>query len=258
MRKEDNKPPSVKIWPLENTPLIQANDNLAAIIAQALVKEKRQLSNSDILVIAQKIVSKAENRVVNIAQYNPTKRALEISQASGRDPRLIQVMLDESQEILKVGRGTKESPGIIVTRHRLGHVCTSAGIDKSNTGSADTDTVVLLPENPDQSAREIADYFLKKEGVKIGVIIIDSMGDPYRVGAIGKAIGVANVPSRHFETELKDIDGKSRKSDIALADSIAAFAMILMGQTDELVPVVVIRGLEYPFSPNASINDVLL
>lgn len=215
------------------------------------------LSNKDVLVIAQKIVSKAEGKIISIDSFIPSKQALEISRKSGRDPRLAQAMIEESEEIMAVMDGTKESPGVVVTRHRLGHVCTSAGIDKSNVGLGKEDHVVLLPDDPDKSAHEIAKYFLENKGVNIGVVINDSMGDPYRAGAIGKAVGVANVPSRLLERNLQDLDGKISKADIAYADSLAAFAMVMMGQADERIPAVLIKGLDYPYTPGAGIKDVL-
>lgn len=243
---------------ISTIPLIRAGDNLPVILGNALEKENFSLQDGDILVVAQKVISKAEGQTANLNEYIPGKQAIEISQKSGRDQRLLQAMIEESKEIIRVVDGTPESPGVIVTRHRLGHVCTSAGIDKSNTGFTDKDIIILLPENPDRSAREIAGYFDKNYKVKIGVVIVDSLGDPYRMGAIGKAIGVANIPARLFEKDLEDLDKKQAKADIAFADSIASFAMILMGQTDQRVPVVLIKGVKYPLTPTAKIQDVLI
>lgn len=259
MQERDvSKNREVTVTLVSEVALIRAGDNLAVILGNALEKGNCNLRDGDILVVAQKIISKAEGRIANLREYIPSKQAIEMSQKSGRDPRLLQAMIEESKEIIRVIEGTPESPGVIVTRHRLGHVCTSAGIDKSNTGFQDKDVVVLLPQDPEESAKEIADYFYGTYGVKIGVVVVDSLGDPNRMGAIGKAIGVANVPARLFEKDLEDLDKKQVKSDVAFADGVAAFAMVLMGQTDKKVPVVLIRGLQYLFTPDAKVKDVLI
>lgn len=259
MQERDvSKNREVTVTLVSEVPLIRDGDNLAVILGNALEKGNCNLRNGDILVVAQKIISKAEGRTVNLQEYTPGRQAIEMSQKSGRDPRLLQAMVEESKEIIRVMEGTPEAPGVIVTRHSLGHVCTSAGIDKSNTGFQDKDIVVLLPQDPDKSAQKIADYLHNTYGLKIGVIVVDSLGDPNRMGAIGKAIGVANVPARLFEKDLEDLDKKQAKSDVAFADGIAAFAMVLMGQTDKKVPVVLIRGLQYPFTPDAKVKDVLI
>lgn len=240
-------------------PLIVAGDNIGEILKGAIEKGNIRLQDKDVLVIAQKIVSKAEGRYANLTEYSPSEQALEISRKSGRDPRLVQLILNESQDVRWVMKGTLQSPGIIVVKHRLGHVCSGAGIDATNTGYTDKDQVLLLPENPDTSAKKIADYFSEVSKVKIGVMVIDTLGDHDRIGSIGKAIGVANVPARLVENGLSDLDGKQTLlSDVAFADSLAGLAMILMGNPDRSSPVVLIRGVDYPFTPSARIRDVFI
>lgn len=240
-------------------PFIVAGDNIGEILKGSIEKSNIRLQNKDVLVITQKIVSKAEGRYANLSEYSPGEQAIEISQKSGRDPRLVQLILNESQGVRWVMEGTTQSPGIIVVKHRLGHVCSGAGIDATNTGSTDKDHVLLLPEDPDNSAKKIADYFDEVNKVKIGVMVIDTLGDHDRIGSIGKAIGVANIPARLVEAGLSDLDGKQKLlSDVAFADNLAGLAMILMGNPDRGSPVVLIHGVDYPFTPTARIRDVFI
>lgn len=255
MLEQDNTQVTLEV--IQGIPPIEKGDNLGKILSDAIEKGRTRLQNRDILVIAQKVVSKAEGQVANLQEYTPCKRALELSQISGRDPRLVQLILNESRDIRWVMKGTTDSPGIIVVQHLLGHICSGAGIDISNTGFTDKDHVLLLPKDPDKSAKKIADYFDEICRVKIGVVIIDTLGDRYRHGSIGKAIGVANVPSRAIEKGLTDLDGKQvMVSDVALADSVAGLAMILMGHPNKSSPAVLVRGVDYPFTPSAKIQDV--
>lgn len=246
----------VTLETISEIPLVQKGDDLNKILEHAL--ENTSLQDGDILVIAQKIISKAEGRIVNLQKYTPSKEALEIGQKSGRDPRLVELIIQESRWVNWVMGGTPESPGIVVVKHRLGHVCSNAGIDQTNTGSKNQDFVLLLPEDPDKSAKKIADYFKEAHRVKIGVVVIDTLGDRHRHGCIGKAIGVANVPARFIERDFTDLDGKQAQSDLAFADGVAGLAMIMMGRSDKSSPVVLVRGVEYPFSPTTKIKDVLL
>jgi len=250
--------PAVRFYPIKDLPSFKPGDNIAEAIEDALERSGIPLEEKDILAVTAKVVSKAEGRIVNLNDYDPTLEALKIAAKTGRDPRLVQAILEESRELILITPGSQEKPGIIVTRHRLGHVCTSAGIDKTNIGVNDPEKIILLPEDPDESAREIVQHFFRRYRINVGVVIVDSMGDPYRAGAIGKALGVANVPARIVKIQERDLDGKSTKSDVAFADAIAAFAMLLMGQTDQGIPVVLIKGLDYPWTPGAKISDVLL
>lgn len=250
---------SVLAYRLPGVPMVREGSDVASVIDQTLKRDRIRIGNRDILAVAQKIVSRAERRIVSLDSYQPTPFAESLAKKTGRNARLIQAILDESTEIRRVDKGTPEHKGVVVTRHRLGFVLTSAGIDSKNVGGGknDDDKVMLLPIDPDRSARKIAAYFKKMQGVKIGVIIVDSLGDPDRMGAVGKAIGVANVPARLVRRE-KDIEDKIKNTDIAFADGIAALAMLMMGQANEMSPVVVIRGLDYSISPRSKISDVLI
>lgn len=240
-------------------PPIKEGDNLGKVLKSAIETGNICLQDKDIIVIAQKIVSKAEGCVADLKEYTPDEQALEISRKSGRDPRLVKLIIQESEDIGWIMKGTPESPGIVVVKHRLGHMCSGAGIDDSNTGFADKDHVLLLPKDPDRSAKKIADFFDEVCRVRVGVVIIDTLGDRYRIGSIGKAIGVANVPARVIEENLIDLDGKHiPPSDVAFADSVAGLAMILMGQSNGSSPAVLIRGVNYPFSPTSKIQDVFI
>lgn len=246
----------ISTFPLSELPVITPKTNLPEILFSA-TESIQPTHERDIVVVAQKIVSKAEGRFLDLRGVEVSQRAEKLSKITGRPSDFVQAVINESQEVMEITSGTPDSPGMILVKHRLGHVCTSGGIDKSNTGYASRNIVTLLPTNPDKSARKISQYYHQRAGKEIGVVIVDSMGDAHRLGAIGKAIGVANVPARTHRTELKDLNGKPTSADIAYADSVAAYAMIVMGQTDEGVPAVLISGLEYTIDPQAKISDVL-
>lgn len=238
-------------------PLIAIGDNVGDVLRGVIERNNLQLQYKDVIVIAQKIISKAEGMYVNLGDYTPSEQAIEMSQKTGIDPRLVELIIGESQEIKRVMSGTQDLPGIIVVKHKLGHMCSGAGVDTTNTGFKDKNLVLLLPRDPDSSAKKIADYFEEYSNVKIGVMIIDTLGDHYRHGSIGNAIGVANIPARLIEEGLSDLDGRQDlRSDIAFADSLAGLAMILMGNPNYGSPAVLIRGVDYPFTPSSKIKDV--
>jgi len=249
---------AVTFIPITNIPLITPGVNLPKILAESVQKQGLSLDNGDILVIAQKIVSKAEDRTLDISGLTPSQEALTLAEKTSRPPKFVQAVLDESKEVLMSTDGTEKKPGILVTKHNLGHVCTSAGIDKSNTGVNSLTHVVLLPEDPDNSAQEIAKCIKERVDRNVSVIIIDSMGDPHRHGAIGKTIGISNIPSLLKQTDLQDLDGKPSKASIAFADGIAGMAMLMTGQTNEKIPAVLVKGLDYPDTPESKTSDVLI
>jgi len=256
-RVEREHLPDIEVYRLKDIPLIHEGDNIAQLIQSSAISQGIELREKDVIVIAQKIISKTEGAIVSLGTIAPSRQAFDVAKLCGRDERLVQLIFDESIEVIEVVSGTLVEPGFIVTRHRLGHVCTNAGVDRSNVGSEDLDQVVLLPQDPDASARAISDQLLRDMGINIGVLIIDSMGDPYRLGAIGKTIGISNIPTRVLEQKVYDINGKPITSDIAFADGVASFAMILMGQGSQAVPVVIVRGMEYDFSPDSQTKDIL-
>jgi coenzyme F420-0:L-glutamate ligase / coenzyme F420-1:gamma-L-glutamate ligase len=229
--------------PLPGIPLIRPGDDLAEIILQALQRAEIQLQNGDILVFAQKIVSKAEGRLVNLHTVTPSPRAIQLAASIDKDARLVELILMESNEVLRT------RPGTIVVEHRLGFVCANAGIDHSNVageGSAQEEWVLLLPKNPDVSASELRRRFETAGKARLGVMIIDSHGRAWRNGTVGVAIGLSGMPG------LEDLRGKPdlfgfrlRITQVGAADELAAGASLLMGQAAEATPVIHVRGFPY-------------
>lgn len=235
---------TLTLQPVHGIPLIRPGDELGPAIAHALKSSGETMYSGDVLVVAQKIVSKSEGRLVNLVDVTPSARALDLAKVTSKDARMIELVLQESDEVLRAGSG------VIIVQHKNGFVCANAGIDHSNVrgdwGSPD-DWVLLLPEDPDESARRLRNWFQRHAGVDIGVMIIDSHGRAWRMGTIGMAIGIAGVPG------VVDLRGKSdlfgyqlRATMVAAADELAAAASLVMGQADEKTPVVLVRGFPYP------------
>ncbi|MDP2776384.1 MAG: coenzyme F420-0:L-glutamate ligase, partial [Anaerolineales bacterium] len=185
---------SLTLTPLQNIPIIRQGDNLADILVDALQSSNLQFANDDILVITQKIVSKAEGRMINLATITPNARTIELAKKADKDPRVVELMLQESNEVLRVRKGT------IIVEHKLGFVCANAGIDHSNVvppveAMRAEEYVLLLPEDPDRSARIIREQIKQKTGMDIGVMIIDSHGRAWRNGTVGICIGLSGLPA---------------------------------------------------------------
>ncbi len=243
---------TLTLTPLANIPLIRQGDDLADILVAGLGESNIALEDNDIIVLAQKIVSKAEGRMVNLATVTPSKRAIELARQAEKDPRVVELMLQESAEVLRVRVGT------IVVEHRLGFVCANAGIDHSNVGSPRSDNfshltprgddhVLLLPTDPDQSSRAIREKIESKTGKKIGVMIIDSHGRAWRIGTVGVCIGLSGIPAVVDERGWQDLFGYTlRVTVVGVADELAAAASLVMGQAAEGTPAVHVRGFPYP------------
>jgi coenzyme F420-0:L-glutamate ligase/coenzyme F420-1:gamma-L-glutamate ligase len=202
------------------------------------------LEDSDILVVTQKIVSKAEGRLVNLTTVSPSKEAIELAKRSEKDSRLVELILRESKEVMRV------RPGMIIVEHRLGFVCANAGIDHSNVrgecGNPE-DWMLLLPEDPDRTALEIRRKIKIATGNRIGVMIIDSHGRAWRLGTIGTVIGISGLPGLVDERGWQDLFGYRLKVTIvAAADELAAAAALVMGEAAEGIPAVHVRGFPYP------------
>jgi coenzyme F420-0:L-glutamate ligase/coenzyme F420-1:gamma-L-glutamate ligase len=234
----------LSLTPLQNIPLIRQNDNLADILLKSLQETNIKLQDDDIIVIAQKVVSKSEGRLINIASVIPSERALELAEKSKKDPRIVELMLQESNEVLRVRVGT------IIVEHKLGFVCANAGIDHSNVaggGSEKEEFVLLLPENPDRSARIIRDQIKQKTGIPTGVMVIDSHGRAWRNGTVGICIGLSGIPALVDERGWKDLFGYTLQiTVVGVADELAAAASLMMGQAAEGIPAVHVRGFPYP------------
>ena len=236
---------SLVITPLTGIPLINPGDYLPEIINKTLAPSNIGLIDGDIIVLAQKIVSKAEGRLVNLSTVKPSKNAIESADITGKDPRLIELVLNESKQVLRA------RPGLIIVEHRLGFVCANAGIDHSNVhgdwGDPD-DWYLLLPEDPDASANDIRSWFRYNADIDIGVMIIDSHGRAWRNGTIGMCIGLSGIPGVVNFRGRKDLFGyELRVTEVAAADELAAAASLMMGQAAEGQPAVHVRGFPYPF-----------
>ena len=227
---------------LDGIPLIQPGDDLMLIIGDALRRSEISLQNGDILVVAQKIISKAEGRMVDLATIHPSPAALIYAQMVNKDPRHVEVVLQESEEVLKLAGNA------LITVHKLGFVMANAGVDQSNVDHAGTEdgTVLLLPEDPDRSAAVLKSAIEAECGATIGVVISDSFGRPWREGVTGVALGAAGLPSLRNLVGEPDLFGRRlRISEHAAADDIASAASLVMGQGAEGLPVVHIRDLVY-------------
>jgi coenzyme F420-0:L-glutamate ligase/coenzyme F420-1:gamma-L-glutamate ligase len=234
---------------LKNIPFIRQGDNLADILVKSLQESNIELQNDDILVLAQKIVSKSEGRMVNLATVTPSLRAIELAQKAEKDPRVMELMLQESNEVLRVRVGT------IIVEHKLGFVCANAGIDHSNVmgdGNEKEEYVLLLPEDPDRSARNIRERLKQTTQKNIGVMIIDSHGRAWRNGTVGICIGLSGLPALIDERGWKDLFGFTLKiTVVGVADELAAAASLVMGQAAEGIPAVHVRGFPYPLGEGA-------
>jgi coenzyme F420-0:L-glutamate ligase/coenzyme F420-1:gamma-L-glutamate ligase len=220
-------------------PLISEGDALAPAILDALTAVGERLIADDVVVIAQKIVSKSEGRQVELGSVIPSPAARELAERCARDPRIVELILQESKAVLR------ESPAAIVVEHRLGIVLANAGIDQSNVDQA-VPTVLLLPLDPDASAERIRRELVQAAGVEVAVMIIDSIGRAWRNGTIGTAIGVAGAPGLLDLRRIPDLYGRElQSSELGLADEIAAAASLMMGQAGEGRPVAIVRGVPY-------------
>ncbi len=247
------------LTPLPDFPLIHPGDDLAGIILQALQSASLlPLKDGDILALASKIVSKAEGRLVNLADVTPSPAAIELAARSEKDPRLCELILRESNDVLRV------RSGLIIVEHRLGFVCANAGIDHSNvapspspvsppplgegTGEGE-EWVLLLPTNPDRSADHIRDRLEEATGARLGVLIIDSHGRAWREGTVGITIGLSGLPALSDQRGWVDLFGRElRVTVVGVADELAAAASLMMGQAAEGTPVVHVRGFPYPLA----------
>lgn len=229
--------PGLLLKSLVDIPAIRAGDDLAQIALAGLARADDRLQSGDVLVFAQKIVSKAEGRTVELAGVTPSERAQELGQQTGIDPRRVELILQESTEVIR------QRGDLLIVRHRLGFTLANAGIDASNV---DEGHLLLLPLDPDASATRIRSALRQRTGIDIGVLIIDSWGRPWRVGTVGCAIGLSGLPGLIDMRGHPDLNGRPLQgTEIGFADELAAAASILMGQAAEGRPIVLARGLPY-------------
>ncbi|WP_327753312.1 coenzyme F420-0:L-glutamate ligase [Sphingobium sp. SJ10-10] len=232
----------IAIHPLGDIPEIRTGDDLAALLRESLTRAGLwPLKTGDVLVVTQKILSKAEGRMVDLATIEPGQEALELAATTRKDPRLVELVLRESSTVVRA------VPHVLITRHRLGHVMANSGIDRSNIGPGEEERALLLPLDPDRSARSLLNVLAGPEAAGIGIVISDSFGRPWRHGVVGVAIGAAGLPALVDRRGEEDRDGRRLEvTQIALADQIATAATLVTGEGAESVPAALLRGLALP------------
>ncbi len=233
---------SVTLAAIPNFPRITTKSDIAAILIETMGSAGIQIHEGDIFALAHKMISKAEGRTVDLQEVVPSDRAYEVAGRTDKDPRLVELILQESTEISRM------RPGLIIVKHRLGFTCANAGIDRSNVPQdSEDETVILLPKDPDGSANQIHQSIKDKINKSVGIIIVDSHGRPFRLGTTGTAIGLASMPALWDRRGEADLYGyELQHTEVGTADEIAAAASLLMGQAAEGTPAVHISGLKLP------------
>jgi len=231
----------VTITPLDGIPRVEPGDDLAALLIAALERKGEALRSRDILVVTSKIVSKAEGRYLDLATLEPSERARELAQITGKNLRLVEAILSEATEVLRA------KPNVLIVATRHGLVLANAGIDQSNLGAEDHGRrVLLLPEAPDESAQRLKQRLDLQFGPDIGVIVSDSAGRAWRLGTVGLAIGAAGVPSLWDRRGERDLSGRPLEvTEVGFADAVAAAAVLIMGEAAEGTPAALVRGLDW-------------
>jgi coenzyme F420-0:L-glutamate ligase/coenzyme F420-1:gamma-L-glutamate ligase len=227
--------------PLREFPLVEPGDSLDKLLLESLHANELQLEDGDVLIIAQKVVSKAEGRYVRLADVEPGAEAIALAAATDKDPRQAELILRESRQVLR------QRPGVIIVEHKLGYVHANAGIDKSNIPSPDSDPcVLLLPEDSDHSAEALRQSLVGATQVRIAIIINDSAGRAWRNGTVGMAIGSAGMEPLSNQVGDADLFGRELEvTEVAIADELAAAASFVMGQAAQGLPVVLVRGAQW-------------
>ena len=238
----------LRVLPVTGLPMIQEGDDLALLITNQLHDNQQLLEHGDVIVIAQKIVAKSEGRLVSLASITPSEEAVRLAAETDKDARLVEVILRESDAVVR------HKPGVMIMRHRLGHVGAHAGVDQSNIDHGDDDAALLLPLDPDASAKRLREAIRRRSGKEIGVLISDSGNRPWRLGTTGIAIGASGFTVLDDRRGGTALYGRELKVTlINRADSIATAATLIMGETTERIPVAIVRGFEYePVEQNAA------
>ncbi|MEM6381824.1 MAG: coenzyme F420-0:L-glutamate ligase [Pseudomonadota bacterium] len=234
---------SVELIALHGLPEVRLNDSLDVLIGDALEANGLHLVDGDVLTIAHKIVSKAEGQVRRLADVKPQPEAHFYAEKLSKDPRKVQIVLDESVDVLRAFKHPGADEGTMICEHRLGLISANAAVDESNT--AGDGEAILLPQNPDASAARIRDGLEKRFGVRIGIVITDTFGRPWRLGQVNVAIGLAGLPATR--SEIGGVDARGRRlrvTEPAFADEIAAASGLVIGKAAR-TPVVLFRGLEW-------------
>jgi coenzyme F420-0:L-glutamate ligase/coenzyme F420-1:gamma-L-glutamate ligase len=241
----------VTLTPIPDIPMVRPGDDLAGLLIAACENSALAPADGDVVVVAQKIISKAEGRHVDLAHVHPSARAKDLAAEVDKDPRLIEVILGESRRVVR------HRPGVLIVEHRLGFIMANAGVDRSNVDpAAGAEPVLLLPRDPDASAARLLERLTGHFHKRLGVVITDSWGRAWRRGTVGVALGAAGLPSLMDMRGRPDLFGHElRVTQTGFADEIASAASLLMGQADEARPVVLVRGLGWdaPASPAATL-----
>ncbi|MBN1217616.1 MAG: coenzyme F420-0:L-glutamate ligase [Anaerolineae bacterium] len=241
----------LQLIPLANLPLIQPGDDLAGLIFASILTGGIKLTNNDIIVIAQKIVSKAEGRLVRLAEVTPSAQAQELVRLTGKPAALIEVILWDTAEIIRVRQN------VLIVQHKLGFISANAGVDHSNV-SREADVLLRLPQDPDASAHTIRQRLGELSGVRPPVLIIDTHGRAWRRGAVGVTIGLSGLAPVQDLRGTPDLFGQPLQvTEVGLTDQLAAAASLVMGQAAEGCPVVIVRGLSFRPDEQARAADVL-
>lgn len=242
----------VELLPVPGIPNINSGDDIVAIIGDAVAP--LGLMDGDILTSAHKIFSKAEGQVVALASVTPSQEALDYAEKLNKDPRKVEVILRESSRVVKTFRHPGQNEGVMICQHRLGFISANAAVDESNTGA--DETVILLPKDPDASAQRLRDGLEARYGVRLGVVITDTFGRPWRLGQVNVAIGLAGVPATVHEGGQSDAYGRELAvTEPAFADEIASASGLVVGKAAQ-TPVVRFRGLTWTTSNNKA-ADIL-
>jgi coenzyme F420-0:L-glutamate ligase/coenzyme F420-1:gamma-L-glutamate ligase len=243
-----NKPARIELIGVPDFPLVKPGDDLAALIAAAFERAQLQPVVGDVLAVAQKIVSKAEDRYVDLVTVTPSERARAIGAEIQKDPRLVEVILSESTRVVR------KRPGLLIVEHRLGYVMANAGVDHSNVGAPDGhERVLLLPRDPDASAEALRAKLSARFGCDLAVIVNDSFGRAWRRGTVGVALGAAGLPAAIDLRGHPDLFGQTLQTTVVgFADEVAAAASLVMGQAAEGMPVVLVRGLVWAAPASAA------
>jgi coenzyme F420-0:L-glutamate ligase/coenzyme F420-1:gamma-L-glutamate ligase len=227
---------SIELFGLEGIPIVDGDSDISQIIKDAVEKQGCGLKHGDIVLIAETLISKAEENFIKLDDLTPSDFAIRLANESGKDPRLVEAILNESSEVVRIG------PNFIITETNQGFVCANAGIDESNVGDG---LATPMPENADASALEIRKFLENEFGEEIAVIITDTQGRAFRFGAIGTAIGCSGISPIWRRVGEKDLYGRELETtEIATCDELASAASLIMGQADEGLPVVIVRGFD--------------
>ena len=238
-------PLSLSLFALPGIPLVEPGDDLAALIAEGIARANESLRDGDVVVIAQKVVSKSENRFFLLDEVTPSEKALGLARETDKDARLVELILSESDRVLRYRQG------VLIVVHRLGFVLANAGIDRSNVGpEKEGERVLLLPEDPNASCERIRHGLHDLGGATVAVVMNDSLGRAWRNGTTGVALGSSGLPALMDIRGREDLFGRPLEvTQIGLADEIASAASLLQGQADEGTPFVVVRGMTFSGSP---------